>query len=99
MEGVISTPMLGYDTNLPQDMGLYRLLCAKLHSIAEERQRDINFSSGAGEFKKLRGAKAEIEYTAIYAKHLPFYKQITLKIVSSLIQKQMESFFAKHNLL
>ncbi len=98
MEGVISTPMLGYDTTLPQEMGLYRLLCAKLHSIAEERELDINFSSGAGEFKKLRGGKPAIEYTAIHAKHLSFHKPLILKTIASMIEAQMETFFTKHNL-
>jgi Acetyltransferase (GNAT) domain len=99
MEGVISTPMLGYDTSLPQEMGLYRLLCAKLHSIAEDRRMDINFSSGAGEFKKLRGAKPVLEYTAVYAKHLPFYKQKTIELLSKILDKNMRSFFKTNNLI
>jgi Acetyltransferase (GNAT) domain len=99
MEGVISTPMLGYDTSLPQEMGLYRLLCAKLHLVAEDRRMDINFSSGAGDFKKLRGAKPVLEYTAVYAKHLPFYKQKTLELLSKILDKNMRSFFKTNNLI
>ena len=98
MEGVISTHMLGYDTALPQELGLYRLLCAKLHFIANERELDINFSSGAGGFKSARGGDALLEYTAIYTKPLPFYKKIILKLLASFLDKQFESFFKDNGL-
>jgi len=99
MEGTISTPMLGYDTSLPQELGLYRLLCAKLHSVAEERQRDINFSSGAGDFKKLRGGTPTLEYTAIYASHLSLVKQAVLHVIAKITTKQMKKFFEKNELI
>lgn len=99
MDGVLSTPMLGYDTSMPQEFGLYRILCAKLHQLATQRGLDINFSSGAGEFKKLRGGVAALEYTAIYTKHLCWYKRAVISIFSFLANWQMESFFKKNELL
>jgi hypothetical protein len=98
MEGVISTHMLGYDTDLPQEMGLYRLLCAKLHSIANDRGLDINFSSGAGGFKSARGGEAVLEYTAIYTKNLIFYKKWFFTIFASFLSKQFKGFFEANKL-
>jgi len=98
MEGVISTHMLGYDTALPQELGLYRLLCAKLHSIANDRGLDINFSSGAGGFKSARGGEAVLEYTAVYTKVLPFYKRVIFEFLSRILNKQFKSFFEDNNL-
>lgn len=67
----LTTPIVGYDTALPQRMGLYRLLtaCTFEHAIADSC--DINFSAGAAGFKRLRGGRPSIEYSAVYVRHLP----------------------------
>lgn len=93
MQGTLSTPMLGYDTALPKELGLYRILCAKLHEIASVKHLDINFSSGAGEFKKARGGVPTKEYTAIYFNHLPFVQRLLLTFLSSFLQKYEKLFF------
>jgi len=68
--GVMTVPIVGYDTNLPQSLGLYRLLTALVMCEAAERKLLMNMSSGAAEFKRLRGARPELEYTAVYCRHL-----------------------------
>jgi len=70
-EGAMTTPLFGYDTSLPQETGLYRMLSALLIGIAEERGLLLHESSGAAQFKRNRGAVADIEYTAVYDRHLP----------------------------
>lgn len=74
-EGAMTTPLFGYDTSLPQELGLYRMLSARLIGIARERGLLLHESSGAAQFKRNRGAVAEIEYTAVYDRHLPVWRR------------------------
>lgn len=68
--GWLTTPLIGYDTSLPQQLGLYRRLMALLLQQARERQLRLHYSSGAGQFKRARGGVAQLEYTAVYSQHL-----------------------------
>lgn len=69
-EAVITAPIVGYDTGLPQRAGLYRLLTRLCIEEAVERRIVLNFSSGAAEFKRLRGGEPAIEYSFVYVRHL-----------------------------
>ena len=65
-----STPFIGYDTRLPAELGLYRMLVALLlKDVADERLL-LNYSSGAGDFKRRRGGEPVLEWNAIYTRHL-----------------------------
>lgn len=75
-EGVLATHLIGYNTSLPQSLGVYRLLSALLFKEAMERKLILNFSSGAANFKRLRGGKPVIEYSAIYSRHLPLLQRL-----------------------
>ena len=46
-----------------------------LERVAEQKLL-LNYSSGAGEFKRRRGAESAIEYNAIYTRHLPLKRQL-----------------------
>lgn len=74
-EGAMTTPLFGYDTSLPQELGLYRMLSARLIEIARERGLLLHESSGAAKFKRNRGAEAEIEYSAVRVRHLPLRRR------------------------
>ncbi|MBB3109690.1 hypothetical protein FHS18_001753 [Paenibacillus phyllosphaerae] len=69
--GVMTTPLFGYDTSLPQSTGLYRMLSACLLRQAHENGQLLHESAGAAQFKRNRGAVADMEYSAVYDKHLP----------------------------
>jgi hypothetical protein len=69
--GIFSAPIVGYDTTLPAKTGLYRMLTALCIEEAARRRWVLNFSSGAGHFKRLRGGVPEIEYSMVYVRHLP----------------------------
>ena len=70
-QGDVSTaPIVGYNTGLPQSLGLYRLLMAQAFRHAIENQTLLNLSAGASGFKRLRGGMPAIEYSAVYARHL-----------------------------
>lgn len=65
-----STPFIGYDTTLPVDLGLYRHLVSLLLGRVAEQKLLLNYSSGAGDFKRRRGGQAILEYNAVYTRHL-----------------------------
>ena len=67
----ITAPLFGYDTALPQRLGLYRLLSTLTSLEALAQGRVVHFSAGVGPFKRLRGGQAAIEYNAVYTRHLP----------------------------
>lgn len=69
--GVMTTPLFGYDTGLPQSLGLYRMLSACLLRQAREYGVLLHESAGAAEFKRNRGAVADFEYSAVFDRHLP----------------------------
>jgi hypothetical protein len=71
MPGLITAPIVGYDTNVPAKEGLYRMLTALCIEEAARRRWVLNFSSGAAHFKRLRGGAPEIEYSMVYVRHLP----------------------------
>lgn len=64
-------PLLGYNIECDQALGLYRLAFHAGSRYAAEHNLLFNMSSGASAFKRSRGAVAEMEYTAFYLKHLP----------------------------
>lgn len=68
---VSTAPIVGYNTGLSQSLGLYRLLMAQAFRHAVESQTVLNLSAGASGFKRLRGGMPAIEYSAVYARHLP----------------------------
>lgn len=73
--GVASTPFIGYDTTQPACRGFYRLLVAMLLRATAENGWLLNYSSGAGEFKRRRGAVAAWEWNALYVRHLPLQRR------------------------
>jgi len=92
--GAMTQPLFGYDTSLPQEEGLYRLLT--LITLQEGLQRNllVHASGGVGKFKKVRGGKSVIEYNAVYAKHLPAWRQRPWKLIRA-ISKYAIPYFQK----
>lgn len=83
-EGIITAPIVGYDTGLPQSLGLYRLLMASVFEEAMAVGATINLSAGAAHFKRLRGGIPAIEYSAVLVSHLPAFTRRTVKVLSAL---------------
>ncbi|WP_161627781.1 GNAT family N-acetyltransferase [Eisenibacter elegans] len=76
-EGVLTTPLIGYDRNHPQALDLYRYLSFNL--IQEARQQAyplVNLSSGAAPFKKMRGGIPYLEYNLAFYRHLPWWRRL-----------------------
>jgi Acetyltransferase (GNAT) domain len=62
----MTAPIVGYDSTLPQETGLYRMLMALALKRARERNMLFNMSAGAASFKRNRGGVGAIEYSAVY---------------------------------
>lgn len=84
---IMTAPLFGYDTKLPQQTGLYRMLSAVLIGIADERGLLLHESSGVGQFKRNRGAVAELEVMAVYDKHLPLGTRLCWSILEKLLYR------------
>src|SRR5690606_9491050 len=80
---VVTTPILGYDTGLPRELGLYRLAAINVYRHAAAHGLEVNLSAGAAGFKRLRGGRPAIEYSAVYARHLPARAQRALDLLSA----------------
>lgn len=86
-EGVMTTPVFGYDTSLPQELGLYRMLSAVLIGISGQSGWRLHESSGAPEFKRNRGAVPDIEYSAVFDAHLPWTRRACWFVLERLLNK------------
>lgn len=72
--GIITAPIVGYDMQLSPKLGLYRRIINFIMHYANERHLYLNLSSGASDFKMVRGAVSELEYSAVFVNHLPKYQ-------------------------
>jgi len=80
--GILTTPIFGYDTALPLETGLYRMLSAVLFREVQRLGMQWNESSGAAQFKRNRGATGHWEYSAIMDRHLPVYRRSCWSFIS-----------------
>lgn len=82
--GLMTQPLFGYDTQLPVDEGLYRLLTLITLQEGEARNLLVHASGGVGKFKKMRGGKSVIEYNAVYDQHLPVQRRLPWRILEQI---------------
>lgn len=83
-DSTLSAPIVGYDTGLPMKVGLYRQLTQLCFQETAARRTLLNFSSGASQFKWMRGGQPRIEVSMIYVKHLPLSRRIVWGLLSIL---------------
>lgn len=81
-EQLTSAPLVGYDTALPQELGLYRMLIYLILEHTDSQNKILNLSSGASGYKISRGGQAFIEYAALYTKHLSIGRRFTWRLVN-----------------
>ena len=84
-DNVLTPPVVGYDTTKPAAEGLYRIASYLFSQTTAERGLRLNGSAGAAGFKRNRGAFGVIEYSAIYAAHLPFRRRATLRLLEFIL--------------
>ncbi|MGQ3027587.1 MAG: GNAT family N-acetyltransferase, partial [Ferrovibrionaceae bacterium] len=64
-KGALCVPALGHDPAAAREEGGYRQIVAWITEIASRRRVDFDFSSGAGDFKRRRGAVPAIEWAMV----------------------------------
>lgn len=84
---LLSAPIVGYDTALPQRTGLYRQLTRLCLQETAARRVVLNFSSGAARFKRLRGGQAQIEYSLVQIAHLPLRRRLVWYLLGFLLRR------------
>ncbi|KTC88560.1 hypothetical protein [Legionella cincinnatiensis] len=97
-ETVITAPLVGYNTHLPNQCALYRMLIYLVLDYTDKKSICLNLSSGASGFKRLRGGQPFIEYSAVYTKHLPLYRRIAWRIIQSLLNNLLISILKRYQL-
>lgn len=98
VNNIMTTPILGYDTQLPQEIGLYRMLSALLTNTAKTENMILHQSSGAASFKRLRGFLPNIEYSAVYISHLPWWRKMIWLVLKLLVNKLAIPLMQKYKL-
>lgn len=92
--GAMTQPLFGYDTSLPLEEGLYRLLTLVTLQEGLQRKLLVHASGGVGKFKKVRGGESVTEYNAVYTKHLPRKRQLPWKLIGA-VSKAAIPYFKK----
>ena len=85
LEGLGTASIVGYDTSVSPAAKLYRRLAIIGLDYCRKRNLIAHKSSGAASFKRNRGCVPEVEYTVVYAQHLPFRQRFVWKMLSILI--------------
>lgn len=85
VHNVVTTPLIGYDLNLPQKLGLYRMLTSLVFEEARTSGRLLNLSAGAAKFKRHRGGEPHLEYSAVYIRHLPMFRRTVWRGLAGLL--------------
>lgn len=87
VNGVLTTPVLGYDLDRPREDGLYRILSIRLQDKARDLGLVFHSSAGAGEFKKSRGSRNRIEYRMVVLDGVPRWRAALVRCVAALAER------------
>ena len=87
IEDTITSPLVGYDINAPKKDGLYIHAIHLIMLYKFQSGKLLNLSSGASQFKRLRGGVSAMEYSVVYSQHLPIYRRIVWKFLKFITNK------------
>jgi len=96
--GVLTTPVVGYDTRRAAAEGLYRMASVLFAQMAREDGARLNGSAGAADFKRHRGARPVLEYTSYFARHLAWPRRATLAAMSRVLDSVAAPLLAERGL-
>lgn len=75
-DGVLVSPLIGFDKAHPKNGEIYQLLSLSLLLAAKKNNLIWHQSAGASAYKKNRGAVPCLESMAVYANHLPIGRRL-----------------------
>lgn len=87
LDNTITSPLVGYDTSAPRKKSLY-IHAAQLAILSKFKLNLLlNLSSGAPEFKRMRGGEPSIEYSALFINHLSKKRKFRWKVLKFISNK------------
>lgn len=95
---ILTTPIVGYDTARPASEGLYRITSALFAQLALERGLRLHGSAGAASFKRNRGARPVVEYTAFFVDHLSPFRRGVISAMGATLSKLAVPLLSKRRL-
>jgi hypothetical protein len=98
IDNTVTLPVVGYDTAKPVSSGLYRLVMISTIKYARDNNLILNASSGASQFKRLRGGVPFLEYSAIYIRHLPAARQKMWRRIANVLTRYIAPMLVKYEL-
>ncbi len=93
--GIMTPPVVGYDTSRPQHEALYRIACYMFCDWAMARGLTLHGSAGAASFKRNRGAHGVIEYMAVHAAHLAPVRRRVVQGLAGMLEHWMVPMMRK----
>lgn len=87
LDSTITSPLVGYDISAPRKEGLY-IHAAQLAILNKFKLGLLlNLSSGAPEFKRMRGGEPSIEYSALFINHLSKKRKLRWRVLKFISNK------------
>ncbi len=80
--GIMTPPVVGYDTAQPRSEGLYRVATWMFMERALAAGWRLHASAGAAHFKRQRGARGVIEWNAYHARHLSRFRRFAIEALA-----------------
>ncbi len=87
LDNTITSPLVGYDIYASQKEGLYVHAINLVMKYKFESNKLLNLSSGAAQFKRIRGGVPSMEYTVVYTQHLPLLRRIVWRFLQFISNK------------
>jgi len=85
--GFMTTPLFGYDTALPLQTGLYRMISRVLVDESLEHGLVLHQSAGAASFKRNRHAESVLERTFVDTAHLPLGRRAAWRVLHEAMER------------
>ncbi|MDC0254864.1 hypothetical protein OAK75_08195 [Bacteriovoracales bacterium] len=98
INGVVTGPLAGYDTELPEELGLYRLAYLGMIEGGKRYKAVTNCSAGVARYKQLRGCRSFLEFNGVMFRHLSLRQKIPWWVIGTIANKIVIPFMLKKNL-
>jgi len=96
--GVRTAPLLGYDTEVSQKEGLYRLAYLDMIESGRDNEEIVHCSAGVAAYKQARGARSFMEYNAVFNRHLPMRQRLPWLVLRIITKSIISPMMLRNNL-